>query len=82
MCTWEDKIYILGDFNTRVGITDKGYETIIGRHDEDLRKNNGIGMLNYCQVNNLIIRNTFHQHKEIPELSQADRKIHNNYNYY
>lgn len=70
--TCDGKIYVLGDFNARVGITDKEYETIIGRYGENVRNNNGLRMLDYCQLNNLIITNTFYQHKDIHKYTRAE----------
>lgn len=72
---WEDlttitegakgKIFILGDFNSRVGKKDITYNTILGKHGENIRNNNGVRMLDFCILHNLIVSNTFFEHKNI-----------------
>lgn len=78
--TARGQIYVMGDFNGRVGKRDKNYTTVIGKHGEDIRNNNGKRLLDYCQVYNLIITNTFFEHKEIhkytrEEISRGEKSI-------
>lgn len=61
----EGKIFIMGDFNSRVGKKDDIYKTVVGMHGETVRNNNGERMLDFCIINRLIITNTFFEHKDI-----------------
>lgn len=74
--TFNGNIYILGDFNGRVGKKDNTYAEIIGDHGENVRNNNGLRLLDFCQIHNLIIANTFYQHKNIHKYTreQPSRK--------
>lgn len=58
------KVIIAGDFNSRVGIKDKTTASVLGIHGEETRSNNGKKMIEFCILNNMIITNTFYQHKE------------------
>lgn len=66
-------LYLVGDFNSRVGKKDIEYKTIIGKHGEEERNNNGRRLLDFCQLQNLIITNTFYQHKEIHKYTREQR---------
>lgn len=57
--------FIVGDFNGRVGKHDNIYNTIIGKYGEETVNNNGKRLINFCQNYDLIITNTFYQHKQI-----------------
>ena len=59
------KVFVIGDFNGRVGRADDVYGEVVGKHGEDTRNNNGRRLLEFCQLNNLIITNTFYSHKNI-----------------
>ena len=63
-------VYIIGDFNSRVGNNINNYETIIGRFGEDFRNGNGERMLNFCRICDLIICNTFFEHKNIHKFTR------------
>lgn len=60
-----ENIYIAGDFNSRVGQRDNIYNKSIGKYGEKARNNNGVRMLNFCQLHDLIVTNTHYQHKDI-----------------
>lgn len=61
-----DILIILGDFNARVGKDNGGYEQVMGRHAVDeARNNNGDRLIQFCQINDLVIQGTRFQHKEI-----------------
>lgn len=66
-------LYLVGDFNSRVGKKDIEYKTIIGKHGEEKRNNNGRRLLDFCQLQNLIITNTFYQHKEIHKYTREQQ---------
>lgn len=65
-------IYVLGDFNSRVGKRDNMYKRILGPYGEEHRNNNGKRMLEYCLLNNLLITNSFHQHKDIHKYTREE----------
>lgn len=78
--TAKGRLYIIGDFNSRVGMSDEEYRTVIGKWGENVRNDNGRRMIDFCLVNNLIITNTFFQHKDIHKytremLSRNERSI-------
>ena len=72
---WEDlsltteeakgSIYIAGDFNSRVGQRDNIYNKSMGKYGKKIRNSNGIRMLDFCQLHDLIVTNTHYQHKDI-----------------
>ncbi|KAI4470863.1 hypothetical protein MML48_1g12197 [Holotrichia oblita] len=66
-------MYVCGDFNGRVGKQDHIYKTMLGKHGEETRNNNGIRLLDYCQLNNLIITNSFYQHKNIHKYTRVQQ---------
>ena len=59
------KIYVTGDFNGRVGIKDEIYKDILEKYGEQIRNDNARRMLDMCQVNNMIVANTFYEHKDM-----------------
>lgn len=59
------KIVILGDLNGRVGKRDERSREVIGSHGEIVRNNNGLRIIDFCIQNNMVIMNTFFQHKDI-----------------
>ena len=54
----DDKIFILGDFNSRVG-NDSSTWPAIGPHGVGKCNNNGIKLVTFCTENNLILSSTF-----------------------
>lgn len=78
---WEDltivteastgEILVAGDLNARVGIRKNETEKVIGRHGEITRNYNGKRMIEYCTSNNLIITNTFYEHKDIHKYTRV-----------
>lgn len=75
---YHNNIIVLGDFNSRVGRKDNTTTDVIGKYGEEKRNNNGKRMLQYCTLNNLIITNTFYQHRDIHkytrEIKQRNEK--------
>lgn len=59
------KLLLMGDFNARVGRRDGETGGTIGRYGEDTRNSNGKRLIDFCLINNLVITNTFFQHKDI-----------------
>src|SRR3978361_301884 len=64
------ELYIAGDFNGRTGKSDEVYSGVIGSHGEITRNNNGRRMLDFCMMHNLIVTNTFFEHKDIHKITR------------
>jgi len=56
-----DKIFLLGDFNARVGADYDAWGDIIGKHGVGNINSNGVRLLNTCSEFDLIITNTIFQ---------------------
>lgn len=54
-------IFIADDMNAIVG------NEVIRKHSEDIKNNNGVRLINFCIIENLIITNTFYQHNILNE---------------
>lgn len=67
-------IYIAGDFNSRVGKSDEEYDTMIGKHGEEVRNKNGKRMLEFCRLHDMIVTNTFYPHKDIHRYTRVQPK--------
>lgn len=60
------RLIILGDMNSRVGKrTGNVSHDVIGKYGEEHTNNNGRRLIDFCLQNELIITNTFYQHKSI-----------------
>ena len=59
----KDRTIILGDLNGRVGRRLNDAENVIGKHGENIRNKNGRRIIEFCTQNNLLVMNTFFQHK-------------------
>ncbi|CAF3824708.1 unnamed protein product, partial [Adineta steineri] len=75
-----DMLLILGDFNARVGkqqnLTSKN---VIGPHAVDKINENGKQLIDFCSHNELIVSNTFYQHKAVHQMTwkhPATKKWH------
>jgi hypothetical protein len=65
-----DMLLIVDDFNARVGKQDNhGPGNVIGPHTVDSTNENGKRLIDFCNLNNLIVTNTFFQHKPIHQTS-------------
>lgn len=65
-----DMLMIVGDFNARVGKQDRQEPgNVIGPHTVDNTNENGKRLIDFCNINNLIVANTFFQHKAIHQAS-------------
>lgn len=64
------KLIILGDFNARVGNQHEKWQGVIGNNGEATLNNNGKRFIEFCNDNNLIIANTFYNHKEIHKITR------------
>ena len=55
----------MGNVNARVGRDTESWRDVIGRQGEETLNRNGHRLLGLCATNDLVILNTFFQHKEI-----------------
>ncbi|CAF3704228.1 unnamed protein product [Rotaria sp. Silwood1] len=65
-----DLLLLMGDFNARVG--KQQHQTsgnIVGPHAVDRITENGERLIDFCTVNNLVISNTFFEHKSIHKMT-------------
>jgi hypothetical protein len=61
-----DILIILGDFNARLGVENKGVEQVMGNCAMNEKQNtNGEKLLEFCLINNLIIQSTRFPHRDI-----------------
>ena len=61
-----DLVILGGDLNAQICNDRTGYESTIGKFGSSHKHNdNGIRLLTFCAVNQLVIKNTFFQHKKI-----------------
>ena len=58
-----DMLVIMGDFNTRVGSDSSSWNSILGSHGIGECNANGERLLDFCASNQLIVSNTWFQHK-------------------
>ena len=66
-----EMIIIMGDLNARVGRNQqrKTATTSVGSFTVDAENENGSRLIDFCELNNMIITNTFFNHKEIHQTS-------------
>ena len=65
-----DMFLIIGDFNARVGQEQhRTSRNVVGPHAVDTINDNGERLADFCAINNLIICNTFFQHKPVHQKS-------------
>ena len=65
-----DMLLIIGDLNARLG--DQAHLTApqcVGSFTTDVQNANGVRLLNFCMLNDLVVTNTFFQHKTIHQTS-------------
>ena len=68
-----DHPVLMGDLNARVGRDTESWRGVIGRQGEETLNRNGHRLLGLCATNNLVILNTFFQHKEIHKFTWESR---------
>ncbi|CAM4833486.1 unnamed protein product [Rotaria magnacalcarata] len=65
-----DMLLIIGDFNARVGQEQhRTSSSVVGPHAVDTINDNGEHLVDFCSINNLIMCNTFFQHKSVHQKS-------------
>ena len=58
-----DITIVIGDFNSKLGNDNTGYEDIVGKFGLGDRNGRGERMLEFCQRNQLSITNTYYYHR-------------------
>lgn len=53
-----DLVIVMGDFTSKTGSDNQGYEEVMGRHGVGERNDRGARLLEFCQHNSLCITNT------------------------
>ena len=61
----QDKLIVMGDLNARVGRNVEVWGGVIGRQGEVVENGNGKRLLQFCAENELVVTNTWFQHKDI-----------------
>ena len=61
----QDKLIVMGDLNARVGRNVEVWGGVIGRQGEVVENGNSKRLLQYCAGNELVVANTWFQHKDI-----------------
>ncbi|VDP20903.1 unnamed protein product [Schistosoma margrebowiei] len=64
-CPSKNQTILMGDFNSKVGMDNTGYENIMVRHGLRDRNENGERFANLCVFNKLFIGGTIFPHKHI-----------------
>ncbi|PIK59088.1 hypothetical protein BSL78_03970 [Apostichopus japonicus] len=57
-CSRHDMVFIIGDFNAKVGCDNEGLDDIMGKEGIGVRDDNGERLCEFCQVNGYIITGT------------------------
>lgn len=60
-----DKLIVMGDLNARVGNNAKVWREVIGKQGEVVENGNGKRLLQFCAENDMVVTNTWFQHKDI-----------------
>ena len=64
-----DMTIILGDFNARVGSRSSQWSSVVGPYGPNELNENGEQLLDFCAGHDLIVSNTWFQHKPIHQLT-------------
>jgi exonuclease III len=65
-----DMLLIMGDFNARVGKQQsQTTKNVIGPHAVDKINENGQRLIDFCSHNDIIVANTFYQHKTVHQMT-------------
>jgi hypothetical protein len=66
-----DMLIIIGDLNARVGENQQQHEirSNVGPFTIDVENENGTRLIDFCEINNILLSNTFFKHKLIHQTS-------------
>ncbi|WP_353803973.1 hypothetical protein, partial [Acinetobacter baumannii] len=62
-------LYVIGDFNARVGADHEAWPTCLGLHGRGKIDENGRRLLEFCCLHRLCVTNTFFNCKELHQVS-------------
>ncbi|CAF1042994.1 unnamed protein product, partial [Didymodactylos carnosus] len=66
----QDMVLIMGDFNARLGQQQNlTAGEVVGRHTVDVENLNGELLVDFCSINNMVVTNTFFEHKPVHQTS-------------
>ena len=74
MLTPDEHIYLLGDFNVRIGAEHNTWPTCIGHHGVGKINENGERLLELCCNRNLCVTNTYFQVKQKHRVSRMHHR--------
>ena len=60
-----DLVMVLGDLNARPGNNNIGRDRVMGKHGIGTINDNGERLCHFCEENNMVIRGTLFQHRDI-----------------
>ena len=69
----QDKLVVMGDLNARVGDNVKVWGEVIGKQWVAVENGNGMRLLQFCAENDLVVTNTWFQHKDIHKFTWERR---------
>lgn len=69
----KNRLIIVGDLNGRVGSRDNETGEALGYYGENVRTNNGRRIIDFCIMNNLIVTNSFYEHRDIHKYTREMR---------
>ncbi|PIK34143.1 hypothetical protein BSL78_29037 [Apostichopus japonicus] len=64
-CSRHDMVFIIGDFNAKVGCDNEGLDDIMGKEGIGVTDDNGERLCEFCQVNGYVITGTIFKHRTI-----------------
>ena len=64
-----DVLIVMGDLNARVGNVAEVWREILGKHGEVACNDNGGRSFQFCSENNLVVSNSWFQHKQIHQFT-------------
>lgn len=59
-----DMLIVMGDFNARVGTNANVWKGVIGQQGVPEVNENGLKLLSFCSVNNLVVTNMIFKHRD------------------
>ena len=58
-----DHLHVMGDFNAKVGVQCEENKKFVGKHGLGVMNERGERLIEFCELNDLCVANTFHQHR-------------------
>lgn len=78
-----DMVIVMGDLNAKVGKDNTGKEACMGAHGIGQLNENGERLLDFCEINGLVVCNTIFAHKDIHKYTwvSPDKRTKNQIDY-